>query len=119
MRHQTDSTAQHQSGTAWHRRLSLQTAVSENMINVVFTEPVTGMVLGLAISGTLNEAAISSGTIRGSNVTLMLGSKILGPDAPVLEYTPGNIADGAGNMLAAFEMAMTKSGIDVTPPTIT
>ena len=93
-------------------------AISGNMINIVFTEPVTGGVTGLVVSRTLNAVAISSNTISGSNVTLMLDNEILGPDKPVLGYTPGNIVDGTGNALIMFEKTMTKSGIDGIPPTI-
>ena len=95
-------------------------AVSQRMINITFTESVTGSTAGMTMTNTTNPIMISSAQIEGSSVLLTLDGDILGPDRPVFQYDPdaGDILDGVGKELLGFNETITTSGIDNNPPVI-
>ena len=86
-------------------------AVSENGMNVAVThsETVTGTTGYVVKVNGVTRSQASVSTLAGVT-TIVMSQAIENVNTVTLDYTPGNVADGAGNTLDAFSaMAVTNS----------
>ena len=86
-------------------------AVSENGMNVAVThsETVTGTTGYIVKVNGVTRSQASASTLAGVT-TIVMNQAIENANAVTLDYTPGNVADGAGNTMDAFTaQAVTNS----------